>query len=89
MARRTITVEGERWTVYPAGHPTPYVKDQFGLLFELGTGPGRKRRFTRFVPGGARATEAALAELSDEDLYRLWRTSQPAWTAPEAAYGVR
>ena len=31
----------------------------------------------------------ALAELSDRQLHDLFRQSQPAWTAPEAAYGAR
>ena len=32
---------------------------------------------------------AALAELSDRALVELFRQSQPAWTAPEGAYGAR
>ncbi len=44
MTRRTIVVDSEIWKVYPTGRITVYGKDEFGLLFELGTGPERKRR---------------------------------------------
>src|SRR5260370_5847039 len=50
MARRTIVVDSYIWKVNPAGRITVYGKDEFGLLFELGTGPERKRRFTRYAP---------------------------------------
>jgi hypothetical protein len=89
MARRTITIDGETWAVYPSGHPTVYGRDEFGLLFQLGTGPDRRRRFTRYSPVGNRSREASLAELSDRELAELFRVSQPAWTAPEGAYGAR
>jgi len=69
MGRLTITVNGERWEVYPSGHPTTYGRDEFGLVFQAGTGTERRRRFTR--------------QLTD-----LFHVSQPAWTAPESAYGV-
>src|SRR5438093_5550356 len=48
LARPTIVVDGSIWKVYPTGRITVYGKDEFGLLFELGTGPERKRRFTRY-----------------------------------------
>ena len=89
MARRILVVEGERWEVSPSGRSTVYGQDQYGLLFQLGTGPDRKRRFTRYSPTGARRTDAALGELSDTRLLELFRQSQPAWTAPESAYGAR
>ncbi|MGH7646315.1 MAG: hypothetical protein ACREMR_12115 [Gemmatimonadales bacterium] len=89
MSRRTITVNGERWEVYPSGRSTVYAKDEFGLLFELGTGPERRQRFSRFSPVGSRSTDAALAELSERQLLDLLRQSQPAWTAPESGYGAR
>ena len=89
MARRLITVEGETWEVVPSGRLTVYGKDQFGIVFQQGTGPGRRRRYTRFAPVGSRSLDAALQELSDRRLADLFRESQPAWTAPEAAYGVR
>jgi len=87
MARRRIVVDGETWEVLPSGRVTVYGRDQVGILFQQGTGPDRLRRFTRFAPVGSRAADQALAELSDARLVELQRTSQPAWTAPEAAYG--
>ena len=89
MAGRTIAVDGETWEVFPSGRMTVYDRDQFGVMFEQGTGPARRRRFTRFSPLGSRSPEAALAELSDAELVQLFRQSQPAWTSPEAAYGTR
>lgn len=89
MAGRTIAVDGERWEVAPAGRVSVYNRDQFGIVFELGTGPERRRRYTRFSPVGNRSPDAALAELSERQLVDLFRQSQPAWTAPEGAYGAR
>jgi len=89
MAGRTIAVEGETWEVFPSGRVTVYDRDQFGVMFEQGTGPARRRRFTRFAPVGSRSPEAALAELSDGELVQLLHQSQPAWTAPEGSYGAR
>jgi hypothetical protein len=88
MARRTLVVDGNMWKVYPAGRVTVYGKDEFGLVFELGTGPERKRRFTRYSPLGSRSPDAALAELAERQLLELFRQSQPAWTSPEGAYGA-
>ncbi len=89
MARRTITVNGERWEVLPTGRLTVYGRDQIGLLFQQGTGPERRRRYTRFTPVGNRGYDAAITELNDRELLDLFRASQPAWTAPEGAYGAR
>lgn len=89
MPRRILVIDGERWEVSPSGRSTVYGQDQYSLLFQLGTGPDRKRRFTRYTPTGARRTDAALGELSDSRLLALFRQSQPAWTAPESAYGAR
>ncbi|MGH7537635.1 MAG: hypothetical protein ACREMF_03295 [Gemmatimonadales bacterium] len=89
MARRTLTVDGQMWEVFPSGRSTVYGQDQYGLVFQLGTGSARKRRFTRYAPTGTRRTDAALGELSDRQLLELFRQSQPAWTAPESAYGAR
>jgi hypothetical protein len=86
VARRTIEVDGERWEVYPSGRVTVYDRDEFGLIFEKGTGPDRVRRVTRFSPTGARRWDAALAELSDQSLHDLFQQSQPAWTSPETSY---
>ena len=88
MARRTIAVDGERWEVYPSGHPTVYGLDQLGLIFENGTGTQRRRRVSRFSPVGTRKPTGAFLELSDRDLLELFRQSQPAWTAPEVAYAA-
>jgi hypothetical protein len=89
MAGRTIVVDGETWEVAPSGRVTVYDRDQFGVVFEQGTGPERRLRFTRFAPVGNRNPEAALAELLDRELLDLFHQSQPAWTAPEGAYGAR
>ena len=86
MARRTLDVEGERWEVYPSGRVTVYDRDEFGLVFEKGTGPARVRRVTRYSPQGARRWDASLAELTDAHLRDLFQQSQPAWTSPEAGY---
>ena len=87
--RRTITVNGEIWEVSPSGRVTVYGRDQIGLVFQQGTGPNRRRRFTRFAPTGSRSPDAAVAELGERELLELFRASQPAWTAPEGAYGAR
>ena len=89
MAGRTIVVDGAPWQVLPSGRVTVYGRDQFGLVFEQGTGPARRRRFTRYSPVGNRSPDAALAEMPDRDVVRLFHESQPAWTAPEADYGAR
>jgi hypothetical protein len=89
MARRMIVVDSEPWEVYSSGRVTVYDKDQFGLVFQQGTGPARKRRFTRYTPVGSRSVDASLAALPGRRLLELFRESQPAWTAPEASYGVR
>jgi hypothetical protein len=88
MASRTITVDSERWEVYPSGRVTVYGRDQFGLLFEQGTGAQRRRRVTHFSPTGARSPDRAFLELSERELLELFHQSQPAWTAPEADYAA-
>jgi len=87
-ARRRFVLDGETWEVWPSGRVTVYGRDQVGLLFQQGTGPDRRRRFSRFAPVGNRAADAAIAELSEAQLVQLFHASQPAWTAPEAAYGA-
>lgn len=89
MARRTIEVDGERWHVYPSGRVTVYDRDEFGIVFEKGTGPDRVQRVTRFSPLGARRWDAALGELSERRLREFFRQSQPARTSPETRYGRR
>jgi hypothetical protein len=89
MARRSIVVDGEVWDVFGSGRVTAYDKDQFGVLFQQGTGPARKRRFTRYAPVGSRSVDASLAALPERRLLELFHESQPAWSAPEGSYGVR
>lgn len=88
MTRRAVAVNGTTWDVCPSGRITVYGRDQFGLVFEQGTGPARRRRFTRYSPVGNRSPDAALAELSERELLQLFQQSQPAWTAPESGYSA-
>jgi hypothetical protein len=88
MARRSFVVNGEGWEVYPSGRITVYGRDQFGLIFEFGTGPERRRRVTHFSPIGSRSPDRAFAELSERDVLELFQQSQPAWTAPEVDYAA-
>ena len=83
---RAITIDGEPWETYPSGRVTVYGRDQFGLIFERGTGPQRIRRVTHYSPTGSRIPERAFAELSEQELIGLFQQSQPAWTAPEVNY---
>lgn len=87
MARRVIEIHGESWYVYGSGRVSPYDRDEFGLVFEKGTGPERVRRVTRFAPLGARSWDAALAGLSDRYLASLFAQSQTPRTSPAVAYG--
>jgi hypothetical protein len=87
MARRTIEVDGDQWFVYPSGRVTVYERDEFGLVFEKGSGSSRVRRVTRFSPTATRRWDVALHELADAQLRSLFRQSQPAATSPETHYG--
>ena len=86
MPRRIIEVDGEQWQVAVSGRSTQYTKDEFGLVFTRGTGPGREQRAVRYSPLGAKSRELSLGQLSDGDLANLLSVSQPAWTAPELGY---
>jgi hypothetical protein len=86
MPTRALTVEGQTWHVCPAGRVTQYDHDEFGLLFVRGSGEGREVRVTRYSPLGARSREQSFAELSSDDLRRLFDQSQPGATSPEARY---
>ncbi|MBE0593803.1 MAG: hypothetical protein IH616_15530 [Gemmatimonadales bacterium] len=88
MARRTIEIDGERWQVYPSGRVTPYERDEFGLVFEKGTGANRIRRISRYSPLGARRWDVALRQLADARLLDLFAESQSAATSPEVEYGA-
>ena len=86
MPTRSITIDGRTWRVFPSGRVTQYERDEFGLMFVAGTGTERQVRVTRYSPLGARSREQSLAELSDDDLRRLFDSSQPSMTSPEAGY---
>ena len=86
MPTRTIVADGRTWRVFPSGRVTQYDRDEFALMFISGTGPDRVVRVTRYSPQGARSREQSLAQLSDADLQRLWQSSQPSFTSPEADY---
>jgi hypothetical protein len=89
MARRGIDIDGERWLVYPSGRVTTYERDEFGIVFEKGTGPERVRRVTRYSPLGAQRWDVALDELSNAQLLQLFGQSQPSETSPEMRLGER
>ena len=89
MVRRTVDIDGDRWLVYPTGRVTCYDRDEFGLVFEKGTGSDPVRRYTRYSPLGAQRRDAALAELSEKKLAELFRSSQIPGTSPEAGYRRR
>jgi len=86
MPRRIIDVDGVQWEVAVSGRNTQYTKDEFGLVFTRGTGPGREQRVTRYSPLGAKSRELSLRQLSDRELADFLAHSQPAWTAPELGY---
>lgn len=86
MPTRTITANGKTWKVVPSGRVTQNEHDEFGLLFIAGLGADREVRVSRYSPVGARSRERSLAEMSDADLERLFGTSQPSDTSPEAEY---
>ena len=86
MARRTVSLDGENWSVYLSGRVTSYSRDQVPVVFELGTGENSVKRVSRFRPNG-KSVAGALAGLSDSSLRSMLKGSQPAWTSPELAYG--
>ncbi|MGQ0648713.1 MAG: hypothetical protein ACT4P7_14225 [Gemmatimonadaceae bacterium] len=86
MPTRSIAIDGKPWRVFPSGYVTQYDRDEFGLMFVSGVGTEREIRVTRYSPVGARSREESLAELTDAELQRLFRESQPSDTSPEAGY---
>jgi hypothetical protein len=86
MPTRTITLDGRAWSVVPSGRVTQYDRDEFALLFTSGSGEDREVRVTRYSPQGTRSREAALVEMSDADLSRLFAQSAPSEMSPEAGY---
>lgn len=86
MAIRTISIDRDTWRVLSSGFVTQYTRDEFGLMFVRGSGDDRTVRVTRYSPLGTRSREASLMELTDSDLHRLFASSQPSPTSPEAGY---
>ena len=86
MPARRIIADGREWQVYPSGFLTPYVGDEFGLIFVSGKGDAREVRVTRYSPSSSRSREQSLAELDDAALARLFDMSQPSARSPEAGY---
>jgi hypothetical protein len=86
MSVRSITVNGKTWQVSPSGLVTQYDRDEFGLVFVHEADGQREVRVTRYSPRGARSRAQSFSELSDSDLDRLMRESQPSFTSPEAGY---
>lgn len=86
MPRRLIEIDGRAWEVMSSGRVTQYDRDEFGLIFVSGHGPEREVRVTRYSPHGARWRDQSLAELSQDDLRRLFDQSQPSFTSPEGGY---
>jgi hypothetical protein len=86
MPTRTLTIGGKSWRVFPSGRVTQYDRDEFAVLFLSDAGGKREVRVTRYSPLGSRSRERSLAELSDAELARLFETSQPGETSPEADY---
>lgn len=88
MPVRTLSADGKTWRLLPSGRVTQLDRDEFALLFVAGSGDEREVRVTRYSPHGTRSRELALAEMSDTDLQRLFQTSQPSFTSPEADYSA-
>ena len=86
MPTRTVNIGGRSWRVFPSGRVTQYDRDEFALMFVGESNGKREVRVTRYSPVGARSREKSLAELSDAELARLFDTSQPGETSPEADY---
>ena len=86
MPSRSVTVGGRTWRVLPSGRVTQYDRDEFAILFVTERGGKREVRVTRYSPAGARSRERSLAEMSESELARLFETSQPGETSPEADY---
>jgi len=87
MTERTITIDGQTWTVSISGKATVYDRDEFSLVFERRDEQGNRiRRVSRFSPQGSRSRARALQELTESEMNTLLAQSQPAWTSPELGY---
>ncbi|MEO5800337.1 MAG: hypothetical protein ABIZ70_06075 [Gemmatimonadales bacterium] len=88
MARKIVDADGATWEVAPTGRHTQYGSDELSLEFRRTMGGIPEHRFARFSPQGAKSAEMALEEISDRALVTLLGTAQPAWTSPDAGYGL-
>lgn len=86
MPFRTINVQGAVWRAQPSGNVTANVKDEFGVIFARGEGAHIEQRVVRYSPQTARWREESFAQLTDDDLLRLFLQSQPSATSPETFY---
>jgi hypothetical protein len=86
MPARALEVSGQKWEVYPSGYLTPYIQDEYGLVFSREVGGSREVRVTRYSPQGTRSRERSFLELTDAQLRELFDQSQPSFTSPEAGY---
>jgi hypothetical protein len=87
MPTRTVNIGGRSWRVFPSGRVTQYDRDEFAIVFVADGSTGKREvRVTRYSPVGSRSRERSLAELNDVDLARLFESSQPGETSPEADY---
>ena len=86
MPTRTLKIGGRDWRVFPSGRVTQYDRDEFGIMFITEAAGKREVRVSRYSPVGTRSRERSFAEMSDTDLARLFETSQPGDTSPEADY---
>lgn len=86
MPQRIIEVEGDRWSVSPAGRVTQYEKDEFALRFMRQPAGSAPDRIVRYSPLDSKSREISLSRMSDAELIELFRVSQPSWTSPELGY---
>ena len=86
MPQRIIEVDGEHWSVSPAGRVTQYEKDEFSLRFIRQPAGSAPDRIVRYSPLGSKSRENSLARMSEAELIELFRVSQPSWTSPELGY---
>jgi hypothetical protein len=86
MPQRILEVDGQRWSVSPAGRVTQYEKDEFALRFVRQPAGSAPDRIVRYSPLGSKSRENSLSGLTDAELLELFRVSQPSWTSPELGY---
>lgn len=86
MPQRNIEIDGQRWSVSPAGRVTQYEKDEFALRFVRQPAGSASDRIVRYSPLGSKNRESSLSRMSDAELVELFRVSQPSWTSPELGY---